>query len=104
MGRTSDKRGEAAARIALPADCRMACVPALRTTLTAALARPASELDGAAVARVDTAALQLLAAFVRAAAERRHPVRWLGASAVLGESAGLLGLAQVLDLPASSPA
>ncbi|MDO1530415.1 STAS domain-containing protein [Fulvimonas sp. R45] len=92
------------ARVALPADCRMAAAPALHAALCSALARPACVLDGAAVERVDTSALQLLAAFRRDAVARGVAVRWHGASAALREAAGLLGLARALDLPATQPA
>jgi anti-anti-sigma regulatory factor len=105
MGRTSDKTGGASARqLVLPADCRLAAGPGLRAALLEALALPASALDAGAVERVDTAALQLLAAFRRDAAARGHDTRWLGASAALHEAAGLLGLERILDLPAARPA
>ncbi|MDI3262121.1 STAS domain-containing protein [Aerosticca soli] len=88
--------------IGLPADCRMAALGPLLRELVQALDAPATVLDGRAVERVDTAALQLLLLFRREAAARRHAVRWLGASQVLRDAAGVLGLAQALDLPADS--
>jgi anti-anti-sigma regulatory factor len=106
MGRTSDKKtgGGSVRRVVLPADCRLAAGPGLRSALLEALALPASALDAGAVERVDTAALQLLAAFRRDAAAKGHDTRWLGASEALHEAAGLLGLARMLDLPAARPA
>jgi ABC-type transporter Mla MlaB component len=90
--------------IGLPADCRMAAQSALLTELLGALDAPATHLDGRAVERVDTAALQLLTLFRREATARGRAVSWLGASSILCEAAGVLGLAKALDLPASMPA
>lgn len=90
--------------IDLPADCRMAAQSALLAELLGALDAPATHLDGRAVERVDTAALQLLTLFRREATARGRAVSWLGASSILCEAAGVLGLAKALDLPASLPA
>lgn len=90
--------------IGLPADCRMAAQSALLAELLGALDAPATHLDGRAVERVDTAALQLLTLFRREATARGRAVSWLGASSILCEAAGVLGLAKALDLPASMPA
>ena len=54
------------APLALDADLRIGAAPALRDALLGALAAgEAVQLDGAAVAQVDTAGLQVLAAFSR---------------------------------------
>ncbi|GAA0705497.1 STAS domain-containing protein [Dyella marensis] len=98
------KTDKADGRVALPADCRIADLAAVKAALEAALSAPATELDGAAVERVDTAALQLLAVFRREAAARGMAVRWAGASDVLRDGAARLGLAQTLELPAAMPA
>lgn len=90
--------------IGLPADCRMAAQTALLAELLGALDAPSTHLDGRAVERVDTAALQLLTLFRREATARGCAVSWLGASNILCEAAGVLGLAQALDLPAHIPA
>ncbi|PWK81079.1 STAS domain-containing protein [Fulvimonas soli] len=90
-----------AATIGLPADCRMAAQAALLGELLGALDAPATALDGRAVERVDTAALQLLTLFRREAAARGRAVTWLGASETLRDAAVVLGLTQALDLPAS---
>ncbi|WP_235499620.1 STAS domain-containing protein [Frateuria sp. Soil773] len=106
MGRkqnAADKGGQAI-QVALPADCRLAAQGALRAELLGALDAPATVLDGREVARVDTAALQLLTLFRREALARGGAVSWLGASGTLCEAAGVLGLAHALDLPASVPA
>ena len=105
MGGASNNKGGTPARpVRLPADCRVAGAAALRAVLLDAVAQPLSLLDGAGVERVDTAALQLLAAFHREAGVRGHEIRWAGASDALREAAGLLGLAGLLNLPATRPA
>ena len=86
-------------RIAIPADCRIADVGDLHKQLTGALDSPQIVLDGSAVDRVDTAALQLLVVFQREAQKRARPVNWAGASVPLHDAATQLGLAQVLALP-----
>lgn len=48
--------------------------------------------------RIDTAALQLLTAFVQSAGARKITVQWAGASACLQEAAELLGLSASLQL------
>jgi ABC-type transporter Mla MlaB component len=91
-------------RVVLPADCRIADLPAVKAELQAALAAAGAEVDAAAVERVDTAALQLLAAFRRDAAAQGQAVAWLGVSGALRDAAVLLGLEHTLELPAAMPA
>jgi len=90
--------------VTLPADCRMAAQAHLLQELLAALDAPAIDLDGRAVERVDTAALQLLTLFRREVDARGVALNWMGASVALDEAAGLLGLAKTLKLPAAVPA
>lgn len=90
--------------IALPADFRLGSVADVKAELIEAFDAPGTQLDGAGVERVDTAALQLLVAFRREATARGQPPAWLGVSDVMREAAGVLGLAQVLELPAAMPA
>jgi phospholipid transport system transporter-binding protein len=92
----------AAAGVRLPADCRMAAQAALKAELLGALAANAIVLDGGQVERVDTAALQLLLLFRRELDARGGTLVWHGASDALNEAAGLLGLAQLLNLPAAT--
>lgn len=103
-----DKRAasttEQQAPLALPADCRIAALPALKDALLAALGEGAVTLDGRHVERTDTAALQLLLLFRRELALRGANLSWLGASSALLEAAGLLGLTQTLELPAATSA
>ncbi|MGO4702118.1 STAS domain-containing protein [Dyella sp. 2RAB6] len=102
MGKAKTDRAEG--RVALPADCRIADLATVKAALEAALSTPAATLDGGAVERVDTAALQLLAVFRREAAARGVAVAWLGASEALRDGAARLGLARTLELPAATPA
>ena len=57
-------------------------------------------LDIGGVERIDTAAMQIIAAFVRDRATRGLAVEWHGSSAALSSAARLLGLAPLLKLPA----
>ncbi len=91
-----------AAVVVLPPDCRIAAQVALKAELLGALESSAIVLlDGNQVERVDTAALQLLVLFRRELQARGGTLDWRGASGALNEAAGLLGLAQVLELPAA---
>jgi ABC-type transporter Mla MlaB component len=58
-------------------------------------------IDGGAVERVDTASLQLLAAFVRDLRAASRPVEWLARSDALERAAQSLGLGRALGFPAS---
>ena len=98
------KTGKTDGRVTLPADCRIAELSTVKATLDAALATAAVALDGGAVERIDTAALQLLTVFRREAAARGVAVEWLGASEALRDGAARLGLARTLELPAAMPA
>jgi anti-anti-sigma regulatory factor len=57
------------------------------------------ELDASRVERVDTAALQLLAAFCLATRQAGLTLRWRAASPALCDAAALLGLHDVLGRP-----
>jgi phospholipid transport system transporter-binding protein len=94
--------GDATASVQLPADCRMATQAALKAELLGALNAGAIVLDGGQVERVDTAALQLLVVFRRELEARGGTLAWHGTSSALSEAAGLLGLAQLLNLPAAA--
>lgn len=98
------KSNPAAASVALPADCRLAALDVLAPQLREAAHGSAAALDGAAVEKVDGAAMQLLVAFRRAAAAAGCAVSWTGVSDVLREATSLLGLDDELNLPAPMPA
>ncbi len=88
--------------VRLPADCRLAAVEALASELADALSARCVALDGSAVARIDTAGLQLLLVFQREADCRAVHWRWRGVTDAMHESATTLGLAQALDIQAPS--
>ena len=57
------------------------------------------QIDATAVDRVDTAGLQLLAAFVRDLRAESRQVEWVGCSDALNKAAQALGLHAALCLP-----
>jgi anti-anti-sigma regulatory factor len=56
-------------------------------------------LDLSALSRIDTAGLQLLAAFVLALGQHGHVVHWRGVSNIVIEGARVMGLGGLLGLP-----
>ena len=58
----------------------------------------AVQIDGSAVDRADTAALQLLAVFVRDMRAEARAVEWVGCSVGLRKAANGLGLSMALGL------
>jgi anti-anti-sigma regulatory factor len=56
------------------------------------------EIDGSAVISLDSTTLQMLVAFRRDMLAEGAQVQWRGASAKLKKTAGLLGLAEELNL------
>ena len=92
----------AAAVVRLPADCRLAAQADLKRQLQAVLCQGEIVLDVACLERVDTAALQLLVLFRRELESQGGRVRWRGANPVLDQAASLLGLEQLLNLPAAT--
>lgn len=70
----------------------------LKTRLAAHLDEPAVSLDGGAVRRVHTAAMQVLCAFFRSRGEQGHSTELSGCSDALRDAARLLGLAGQLGL------
>jgi ABC-type transporter Mla MlaB component len=85
--------------LVLEPECTLAGAMQLRDALCARLPQPGAVLlDAAAVVRIDTAALQLLAAFVRDRRLAGGPVQWLGVSQELTDAARLLGMDAMLAL------
>jgi ABC-type transporter Mla MlaB component len=85
--------------LALPAECAIASVPALRTSLLKRLTDASTvQVDASAVQRIDTASLQVLAAFARDRRAAGLSVEWLGVPAMLTEVAQLLDLTDALGL------
>lgn len=75
----------------------------LKERLAAHLDEPALALDGAAVRRVHTAALQVLCAFFRSRGEQGHRTELTGCSDALRDAARLLGLSSQLGLAHNQP-
>ena len=88
--------------LALPAECTLAEAEGLKLRLTSLLreSQPVT-LELTDVRRIDTASMQLLAAFVRDRGASNRPVRIESASAAFVEAARLLGLSALLG--ASAP-
>jgi anti-anti-sigma regulatory factor len=89
--------------LALSAECTLAEAELLKAALAALLDEPqAVTLDAGSLQRIDTAALQLLAAFVRDRRLLGHDTRWRGAEPTLEPAARLLGMDGMLELPGES--
>jgi len=92
-------------RVALAADLVIAGAAGLHAQLGEALVRPEPVvLDAADVARLDTAGLQLLLAFVQARDEALAKWHWENVGAALRECAAQTGLERILQLPDVVPA
>lgn len=97
----SDKQetGAEALRICCGEVLDITSVADFRLQLLEALAAQQSvELDASAVERADTAALQLLSAFMQDAHSQQQAVHWKDPSPALCQSAALLGLSTFLQL------
>ncbi len=78
-------------------------ITALQTELAERLDESGNvQIDGGGVERIDTATLQLLAAFVRDLRADARSVEWIGCSAVLRRAANSLGLESALSLASNS--
>jgi ABC-type transporter Mla MlaB component len=85
---------------ALAAECTISDIAPLRAGLTSLLEHPSAvTLDIEGVQRIDTAAMQMVAAFVRERESQGRQVQWRGSAPVFGSAARLLGLAPMLHLP-----
>ena len=83
--------------LALNCDCTLTAADSLKAALAALLEAPQTiTLEAGAVQRVDTAALQLLAAFVRDRRLGGRAVEWRGAAQALQPAARLLGMEGIL--------
>ncbi|MBB6094250.1 ABC-type transporter Mla MlaB component [Povalibacter uvarum] len=92
-----------AASVTLAANCSIKEVAALRESLCAVLdSQEPVSIDASAVERIDTATLQLLYAFVRDRFAADREVVWQGVTGQLSEAARLLGVRDLLNLPAVS--
>ena len=97
-GRTRN-RGAADAALSLPEECTLADAATLKVRLAALLAteNPVT-LDVSGVRRIDTASLQLLAAFTRDRRASRLAVDVRGESPAFGEAVRLTGLGRLFDV------
>jgi ABC-type transporter Mla MlaB component len=94
-------RKRAPGPLMLPADCVIGSVPELRTALVSRVSsETAVTLDAAKVERIDTASLQLLAAFVRERRAAGLAFEWAGVPDAVTEAAALLNLTTHLGLAA----
>jgi ABC-type transporter Mla MlaB component len=94
----------AGGRLSLTSDCTIAEATALKAGLMQLLSHESAvTLDGSAVQRIDTACLQLLAAFVLEREARGRHVEWQEATDALTSSARTLGLLPVLRLDRGTP-
>ena len=86
--------------LTLRAECTVAEAEALKSELVRRLddSEPVT-VDVSALQRIDTAGLQLLAAFVRDRRTAGRQVHWHGRAAALDAAVGLLGLHDMLELP-----
>lgn len=90
--------------IKLGAHCSIKDVAVLKQSLQAVVdSTDDVVIEAGAVERLDTAAVQLLCAFVHQRASLSRKVVWRGGSAALTEAARLLGVVSLLALPADTP-
>ena len=93
------RRRAADAALCLPAECTLADVHGLKSKLAALLKTESPVcVDVSGVRRIDTASLQLLAAFTRDRRAARLAVDVCGESAVFEEAVRLVGLGRLFDL------
>ena len=86
--------------LTLAAECTVAEAESLKSELARRLDEAAPvTLDVSALQRIDTAGLQLLAAFVRDRRTAGRAVEWRGSADALTGAAGILGLTDMLELP-----
>ena len=96
----SNARSSPAGVFVLSADCTVAESTALKSGLLEILREPTPvTLDIASVQRIDTAGIQLIAAFVRERDSLGLQVEWRGAAPAFTSAARLLGVASALRLP-----
>jgi ABC-type transporter Mla MlaB component len=85
------------------AECTVADAGSLKSGLAKLLESSAAvTLDVSAVQRIDTAGLQVIAAFVRERESHGRQVQWQGSAAALATAARLLGLSALFKLPAAA--
>jgi phospholipid transport system transporter-binding protein len=99
------QRRKSAGTLVLAAECLIDSAEALKAELLVrGKQRSTVKVDVSHVERIDTAALQLLAAFARDRAAGGLEVEWVGTTAALSSAARLLNLSALLQLPEEAPA
>jgi phospholipid transport system transporter-binding protein len=92
---------KAAGPLALPAECLISSVDEIKAGLLQRLDSTDSvTIDASAVQRIDTASLQVLAAFARDRRAAGLPFAWSGVPAPVSDAAALLNLTETLGLDA----
>ncbi len=87
-------------RIKLAARLNIAQAADLHRTLAARIASGGPiQIDGTGVEEIDTAILQLLTSLWRTGRERGIACTWQGASDALRQTAKLIGVAEILQIP-----
>ena len=87
-------------RIVFEPALAISCARELRDQLDPLLAGSESiTFDASRVERTDAAVMQLIAAFVAAARNRRRTYRWESHSTTFRNAASLLGLSDMLEVP-----
>jgi anti-anti-sigma regulatory factor len=85
---------------AIAAECTVADASSLKSGLAKLLEESDSvTLDISAVQRIDTAGLQVIAAFIRERESQGRQVQWRGHAPTVEAAARLLGLGALLKLP-----
>ena len=100
-GASARKAVRAVRAVALPEECGIASAPKLKATLLKRLGEGGSvKIDAGAVQRVDSAGLQVLAAFARDRRAAGRAVEWLSVPESLAQAASLLSLTDALGFGA----
>lgn len=95
------KPGRPANEFTFPTECLISEAGELKTRLGKLLEQPRCvTLDISGLKRIDTAGLQVIAAFVRERHDRALHIEWRGSAPALAAAAGLLGLTPLLGLSA----
>ena len=98
-GATPARRAREDAALTLAAQCTLAEAESLKSELARRLEHSGTVIvDTSALERIDTAGLQLLAAFVRDRRMAGRAVQWRGPAGALESAAALLGLGRMLEL------
>jgi phospholipid transport system transporter-binding protein len=101
--RAAHAAGTGSVAFAVAAECTVADSSSLKSGLAKLVDESdVVTLDISAVQRIDTAGLQVIAAFVRERESHGRQVQWQGSAPALSTAARLLGLSALLKLPAAA--